>query len=155
MKKIHLANDNNKLHCSIFLHICLYGGVDAWPVDQGYEVYVRGQFPPHKGGARRAGGYLGEAKILRKQVSTIGKLNESVAGIATGFSLQVLKAELSSQAVPGFPITNDSRIHVITFKYLKYGKDHPLSHARPGAYNQRQLWNTKETQKESHTSVNA
>lgn len=141
MKKLHLRNDNNKLHCACFLHVQLYKGVDVWPPDQGYEIYSGGT-------------YLGEAKIVSKSVSTIGKLNESVAAITTGFSMQVLKAELSGDATAGFPITNDSKIHVITFRYLKYGKDHPLAHQRAPQPKQQHLWNTRETAKANHSSAN-
>ncbi len=97
-----------------FLHVCLYQGPDVWSLNQGYEIWWRHTF-------------LGEAKIIKKQVSTVGALNESVATIATGFSLQVLKCELAAKGERTFPVTDDSKIHIITMRYVKYAKDHPLS----------------------------
>lgn len=114
MKQLKLNNDNNKLHCTSFLHVCLYEGTNAWSLNQGYEIWWR-----HT--------YLGEAKIVEKRISTVAKLNESVAAITTGFSLQVLKAELASKAERTFPVTNDTKIHVIAFRFLKYAAAHPLS----------------------------
>ncbi len=116
MKKLRLHNDNNKLHCNSFIHVCLYQGVDVWSKNVGYEVYWR-----HT--------YLGEAKIIEKRVSTISKLNESVSAICTGWSKQALIATLAAAADRSFPVTEESKIHIITFKYVKLGAEHPLSSA--------------------------
>lgn len=110
MKKLILHNDNNKLHCHSFLHVCLYNGQNVWPTDQGYEIYHRHTF-------------LGKATIINKRISTVGKLNESVAAITTGYSLQVLKSSLKTSARA---TTDDSQIIIITFRYLHFAAHHTL-----------------------------
>jgi hypothetical protein len=114
MKKLILHNDNNKLHCASFLHVCLYEGTNTWSLNQGYEIWWR-----HT--------YQGEAKIVEKRASTVGQLTESLASITTGFSLQCLKAELCAKGERTFPVTDNSKVHIITFRYLKYAAAHPLS----------------------------
>lgn len=136
MKKLYLHNDNNKLHCRSFIHICL--AYEPWPTDVGYEIYTRQAVNSQR---TVPSVFLGEAKIIDRRASTISKLNESVAAITTGYSLQVLKASLAASIVQEQPVTEESKIYVITFRYLKYAKDHPLctTHHTGGRRDGRQL----------------
>lgn len=95
-------NENHKLFADSFMYVAK-ADPKKYPINHGYKVYLDGK-------------YLGEAKMIERKLVEVNNLSQSLAYMVSGFGLKVLKASLCKSSKPA---SEDMKVYVICFKYLK------------------------------------
>ena len=96
-------NDNNKLHCSAFMHAIPDDGTQ-YPKNEGYQIYLKKQ-------------YIGEATLQESRSMPIKNLTMSLAQVTAATTPRGLLA----RTFPGSAQDPDTKLRLLCFRFLKKG----------------------------------